>query len=87
MDQKNRWIEDGKEVEKKFYDYFTDLSTTSNPTTYYISAGITALALTITTEMNQQLDSHFTAEEIYTSLCQMNPTKAPRPDGLPDVFY
>ncbi|XP_073363325.1 uncharacterized protein [Aegilops tauschii subsp. strangulata] len=41
----------------------------------------------ITEEMNAKLTMPFTDEEIETALFQMGPTKAPRPDGLPTMFY
>ena len=37
--------------------------------------------------MNEELQQPFTEEEITTTLSHMCPTKAPRPDGLPAVFF
>ena len=37
--------------------------------------------------MNEELDKPFSTEEIITALSQMCPTKAPRPNGFPTVFF
>ena len=41
----------------------------------------------VSLEMNQLLSQMFTGEEVEKALHQMGPLKAPRPDGLPPVFY
>ena len=41
----------------------------------------------ITTEMNEELDKPFNAEEIITILSQMCLTVVPRPDGFPAAFF
>ena len=87
MNKQNSWVEDEEKVDKQFCDYFAELFTTSNFNSDHILAALGELAPTITDEMNQQLDSSFSAEEIYTTISQMSPTKAPRPDGLPAAFY
>jgi hypothetical protein len=41
----------------------------------------------VTPEMNQQLLSEFTIEEIFRALNQMSSLKAPGPDGFSACFY
>lgn len=38
-------------------------------------------------QMNQKLCSPYSEEEVLQALNQMNPTKAPRVDGLPALFF
>ena len=41
----------------------------------------------ITKEMNSKLSSEFTHLEVKQAINQMAPLKAPRPDGMPPLFY
>ena len=38
-------------------------------------------------EVNKVLNGEFTKEEVVTALNQMDPLKAPSPDGLPPLFF
>ena len=38
-------------------------------------------------EMNNMLLEEFTPEEVKKALFQMNPTKAPGPDGMNTLFF
>ena len=40
----------------------------------------------VTEEMNEVLNGEYTKEEVVTALNQMEPLKAPGPDGLPPIF-
>ena len=42
---------------------------------------------TITDELNAKLSANFTREEVVVALKQMETLKAPRPDGLPPLFF
>lgn len=37
--------------------------------------------------MNVELSKGFTGEKVYEALCQIHPTKAPGPNGMPPLFY
>ena len=41
----------------------------------------------VNSEMNQYLLAEFTKSEVDIALKQMSPLKAPRPDGLPPIFF
>ena len=41
----------------------------------------------VTENMNEELSREFTPGEVAVALKQMAPLKAPRPDGLPPLFY
>jgi hypothetical protein len=41
----------------------------------------------VTPEMNEQLTSRCTSEEVCTAISQMAPYKSPGPDGFPPCFY
>ena len=41
----------------------------------------------ITEEMNSKISSEFTHMEVKQAINQMDPLKAPGPDGMPPLFY
>ena len=48
---------------------------------------VAGIPCSISDEMNQLLNVEFTREEVVTTLKQMEPLKAPGPDGLPPLFF
>ena len=66
-------------------DYYQQLFTSSNPS--MVEEVVAHIPCTITDELNAELLAGFTREEVVVALKQMEPLKAPRPDGLPPLFF
>ncbi|KAH9755242.1 reverse transcriptase domain-containing protein [Citrus sinensis] len=68
-------------------EYFTNIFTTTNPSSGQISTALSNLPAKVTREMGSFMDQPFTKEDVADALAQMCPTKAPGPDGLPAAFF
>ncbi len=81
----NEWYTDEKQVEDIAVAYFEDLFHTTQP----VDMRDTLLAVknTVTQEVNRTLLKSFTAEEVRLALFQMDPSKAPEPNGMSCFFY
>ena len=66
-------------------DYYKELFTTSQPNDF--NELLNALQPKVTTTMNHKLAMDFTENEVRMALKQMHSLKAPRPDGMPPLFY
>ena len=75
--------EDG--ISNILVDYYQQLFTSSN--TSMIKDVVTHIPCSITDELNVVLFADFTREEVVMALKQMEPLKAPGPDGLPPLFF
>jgi hypothetical protein len=69
------------EVSSAFLDYYHSLFSSSDPTG--VEECLDVLQEKVTPEMNEQLTSRFTSEEVCTAISQMSPYKSPGPDGFP----
>lgn len=78
-------VEDEAQIREALVDYFRNMFTSSNPTSFDpILSGVDAR---ITPQMNVSLTRDFTTLEVKCALKQMKPLIAFRPDGMPPIFY
>ena len=86
LDDANRDLcsdEDG--ISNILINYYQQLFTSSNPS--MIEAIVEQIPCSINDEMNEELLADFTREEVVVALKQMEPLKAPGPDGLSLLFF
>ena len=66
-------------------DFYANLFTTSNPQNLdNIMDGVQKV---VTKEMNSKLAAIYTMEEVELAIKEVAPLKAPRPNGMPPLFY
>ena len=85
MDDLGVWHDDQETTEKLILDYFKDIYSSNQPTSF--DESLEAMDERVTPEMNDELQKEFKAVEVWHALQQMHPTKAPGPDGMSPVFY
>uniref|UniRef100_A0A2N9I4W7 Reverse transcriptase domain-containing protein n=1 Tax=Fagus sylvatica TaxID=28930 RepID=A0A2N9I4W7_FAGSY len=66
-------------------EYFRNIFTTSNPGN--IDVVVNAMDQVVSQDMNDSLLFPITEEEVKIALFQMNPSKAPGPDGMSALFF
>ncbi|KAL5539433.1 hypothetical protein UlMin_045908 [Ulmus minor] len=81
------WNTDPGKILGIISDYFQDIFLSSSPSTSDFASVLSCVHPKVTTDMNNQLLRPFTSEDIKKALMDMNPTKAPGPDGLPAIFF
>ncbi|KAK1393640.1 hypothetical protein POM88_012696 [Heracleum sosnowskyi] len=86
-DESGIWQEKEDVVREIFYQHFTKLFTSSSPDQNLIEEALNGMDPRVTQEDNSMLLENFTAEEVINAVKNMNPSKAPREDGLPALFY
>ena len=85
LDDRGVWRKFTLGVAEVAMSYFEKLYTTSHPDR--IQEVIDTMESNVYVEMNQDLITQFTKEEVEVALKQMHPTKSPGPDGMSAVFY
>ena len=86
LDDANRDLcsdEDG--ISNILINYYQQLFTSSNPS--MIEAIVEQIPCSINDEMNEELLADFIREEVVVALKQMEPLKAPGPNGLSLLFF
>lgn len=81
FNEKEQWIEETDEVGRLFYDYFDKLFTTTHPSQNQLEEALKNMSIKVNADINDQLNQHFSGEEIVAALNQMHLTKAPGLDG------
>ena len=85
MDEDNNWRVEPCEIATHLINYYQELFTSSNPISH--GAALEYIPRFIIDHMNAALAAPFQVEEVKEALKQMAPLKAPRPDGMPPLFY
>ena len=75
--------EDG--ISSILVDYYQQLFTSFNPA--MVDVVVDKIPYSISDEMNDEILVEFTREEVVVALKQMEPLKAPGPNGLPPLFF
>ncbi|CAA7030928.1 unnamed protein product [Microthlaspi erraticum] len=79
------WAEKQEHIEQTAIEYFQDLFTSSQPQSF--DDALRFVPKKVTPEMNQFLTKPPSNEEIHQAIKEMNPDKAPDPDGITSLFY
>ena len=79
------WQEDKEEIERTILGYFENIYKSDQPTNF--KASLSLITTRVSTDMNEDLNADFMAEEVWNALKQMHPTKAPGLDGMSPIFF
>ncbi|KAL5544765.1 hypothetical protein UlMin_008549 [Ulmus minor] len=86
-DENGCWQTEVGLVKSVFRDYFTAIFSSSNPSLELIKKVIDSIPCRVSEEENCYLLRPFVVDDMKAALFDMNPTKAPRFDGLPTLFF
>ncbi|KAM5579239.1 hypothetical protein ABKV19_009163, partial [Rosa sericea] len=87
FDEAGQWQEDDEGIENVITAYFSKMFKASEIDFDALNLTLEAITPCITQEMNDQLCTTYTKEEVRFALFQMYPTKSPGPDGMPPIFF
>ena len=85
MDDEGVWHEEHEAIENIIMDYFKSIFSSDQPSNF--KASLEAMDKKVTPKMNKVLLKEFRAEEVWSALKQMYPTKSPGPNGTSPIFY
>ena len=77
--------EDEGAVSALLIEYYSKLFTSSN--LHDLDRILDGVQPMVTDEKRAELDKPYTSEEVGEAIRQIAPLKAPRPDGMPPLFY
>ncbi|KAL6145754.1 hypothetical protein ACLB2K_056439 [Fragaria x ananassa] len=81
------WVEDDEGFEKIVSSYFSRMFTAEDVDIETMNSAVAAIKPCVTREMNEQLCSSYSLDEIRSALFQMYQTKSPGSDGMPPLFF
>ena len=70
---------------KELLDFYSDLFSLTQACQPELA--LETIQCVVTKDMNKELLTKFTDDEVKKALNQMAPLKAPDPDGMPPLFY
>ncbi|KAL0403557.1 UNVERIFIED_CONTAM: putative mitochondrial protein [Sesamum radiatum] len=83
----DEWVDNEQDLRRLILDHFTKTFQSRRPSTVDIERCTVHITPRIDRNMYDELSRPFTEEEVSLALSQMAPLKAPRPDGMPPLFY
>ncbi|XP_073120746.1 uncharacterized protein [Henckelia pumila] len=81
------WCSDNNGISEIVMDYFENLFTTSSPSEFEIWSVLETMEPKVDEPINLSLCAPFSVMEVKFALFDMNPDRAPGPDGLSTLFY
>ena len=84
-DHHGHWREDLNDIAGVLLNFYQVLFTTSDPILH--QRVLDQIPQVISNDMNQELICKFEVWEVVQALKQMSPMKAPRPNGMPPLFF